>query len=62
MIMTICTHLALFSVIELRKTDKRPKKVIKANIKAELVDFGIFAVLLSFIDYLISIYIGFDYF
>ena len=35
MIMTICTHLALFNIIELRKTNARPKKVIKVHIKAE---------------------------
>ena len=62
MIMTICTHLALFNIIELRKTNARPKKVIKVNIKAEYVDFGFFAVLLCFPDHLMLIYTGFEYF
>ena len=50
MMMTNCTHLALFSIIELRKTNARPKTVIKVNIKAEWVDFGSFAVLLCFLQ------------
>ena len=61
MIMTICTNLALLSIIELRRTNTRPKKVIKVNIKAEQVDFGFFAVLLCFHDRFMLIYTGFEH-
>ena len=46
--MTICSNLAFLSIIELRKTNARPKKVIKVNIKAKKVDFEFFGFFVVF--------------
>ena len=45
-----------------QKNQNKAKNVIKANIKARWVDFGVFIVFSCFLDHLMLGYMGFDYF
>ena len=45
-----------------QKNQNKAKNVIKANIKAGWVDFGVFIVFSCFLHHLMLVYTGFDYF